>query len=1039
MPGMTGHGKASEVARAIRDQESQSSPSSSGLTQRDRRISTPSTVRSAVEKAEERRVLPSYTGSSTQTTARQRTISTPTGAPPSRISPAAETFTPKPKPETFSRPISHSPIPAIRPITPHGGSASPTPYTVSKSPAPRPVSAASHRAAHTPPPPPATPPPKSGVAMPGLARPIQPTPRQSFGSPQMPPSLNPSPAFLKPPPAKEPTPSLSRLQGRGFVQNMVKKTSELSSTPEGSPTPDRKDGRRQSSVLDRWQFNSASGSPTPPPVISPKPIPMRKSYTADPGSPTTASYSVPLKDDATGRTLKSKSSLPTLPTMRTGDSVTGPSSMSESGYGGPRPKLGSAKTVITYIQPAKTGDPPIPQHTQHVAPPPDVDELGMRVRTRATSGGLVQERGTAGQPLSHPTKDRAKKPRKSKTTPAAGLSKLAAIREGSPTRDEANAGPVQRKTSAPSLNVAEPISHVRTASPVSQYPSPPSTSGKAASAVAKPVVPAKPSLDVLVPTVVTPAKTDSISQLMPPQPAQSPSTTPPQSATQKPPASPARHTRIPSTGNRATVMDVAQAFSEVLQSTSPLSVSPIETKPPQPTPSTESKPVAPKDDAQEGEESWEPPSVKNVVANWGPRSNGASPTLTPPAMERRRSSYDKYSAFVLPPLKEEKTPVSSPAGTLARGASPAVEPVKEEFALPTAEEETAADVVVAVEPVEVKPQPRDELIRLVHTDEPLPHVDIDSLYHAPRLTYTPTADVTTVSVDVLSIIGNTASTISKDANIFYDAEVLAIIHRAKVRSSGLVETKVWGWLGRRAQMGERETQKLQELARRYGTAPVFVSQTREPAEFVSVLGGRLAVRQGTRTHWSADNTAMHIVRALQGVVYIDEVDLNIKNLCSGYSYCISILDTYYVWHGRGSIATEQQAARAYAQSLASSPERLVDLTEDESYADDMFWMILGEGEHAKADYWQWRSSAPSVDPRIWVIDANQHDVIRRLPALPVHTEFGQSVHLLDCIWELFVLVGSEARGKRAEIRLALFTADALARKASSTRPLLPTI
>ncbi|KAH9858402.1 hypothetical protein C2E23DRAFT_864363 [Lenzites betulinus] len=1029
MPGMTGHGKASEVARAIRDQETQSSPSSSAAAQRDRRISTPSTVRSVVEKTEERRVLPSYTGSSTQTSTRQRTISTPTGAAPARISPVSETFTPKSKPETYSRPISHSPSPNIRPTTPHASS---TPYAASKSPAPRPVSSASQRATHTPSPPSPTHSPKPSVAMPGLARPIQPNPRQSFGSPQMPPSQNPSPAFLKPPPTKEPTPSLSRLQGRGFVSNMVKKTSELSSTPEGSPTPDRRDGRRQSSVLDRWQFNSTTGSPTPPPVISPKPMPMRKSFTVDPGSPTTALYSVPIKEDGMGRTLKSKSSLPTLPTMRTGDSVAGPSSMSESGYGGPRPQLGSAKTVITYIQPSKTGDRPIPQHTQYEAPAPDVDELGMRVRTRST-GGLVQERGAAGQPLSHPTKDRAKKPRKGKTTPAAGVSKLASIPEASLARDEPKPQPARREPSASSLSVAEPIAPVRTASPVSQYPSPPPTAGKATSTVASPVVPPKPSLDVIVPTT-----------LVPPKPVPSPSTTPPQSTTQKPPASPARHTRIPSTGNRATVMDVAQTFNEVMQSTSPISVSPVETKLPPPPPPTDTKPVThavPNGDAEEDEESWEPPSVKNLVAGWGPRSNGPPPALTAPAMERRRSSYEKYSAFVLPPLTEERTPVSSPAGTLARGVAPPVERVKEELERPKPKEEKASDVVVTVEPVEAKPQPRDERIRLVHADQPLPHVDIHSLYHAPRPTYTPDADVATVSVDVLSIFGNTASPISKDASIFYDAEILAIIHRAKVRSSGLVETKVWGWQGRRAQLGERESQKLQELARRYGTAPVLLRQAREPAEFVAILGGQLAIRQGTRTHWSAENTAMHVVRSLHGVIHIDEVDLNIKHLCSGYSYCISILDTYYVWHGRGSVAAEQSAARAYAQSLASSPDRLADLTEEESYADEMFWMILGEGEHAKADYWQWRASAPSIDPRIWVVDLNKPkgDIVRLIPALPEHPEFGHSVYLLDCIWELFVLVGSEARGRRSEIRLALNIADALAREASSTRPFTPTV
>lgn len=452
MPGMTGKGSASIVSRAIRDEEARPTASSSVSSSRDRRISTPSSVsvaRSAVERVQEREreVVPSYTGSShatrvahedderdrristppkvssvrvvvekaqernredipayngsSQAPYRQRTISTPAGAAPAKFgSPSpAEAFTTKHKGDPVPRPLSHSPNPLIRPITPHTSNAS---FAPSKSPAPRPSSATFR----TPPPPSPSRSPQPAQALPGLARPIQPTPRPSFGSPQIP-SNNPSPAFLKPPASKEPTPSLSRLKGRGFVKNMVEKSASLEVTsPEGSPTPDKgfssSPGRRQSTVLDRWQHNTGNGAP--PPVISPKPMPLRKSFTVDPGSPTSSSYSVPLKRDSTGPVLRSKASLPLLPTMKTGESVGASSTVSESKYNGPQ--LGSAKTVITYIQPTKTGEQPVSPHREHITG--DADELGIRVRTRTTSGGLVQERGaaglpagTAGKPLSH--------------------------------------------------------------------------------------------------------------------------------------------------------------------------------------------------------------------------------------------------------------------------------------------------------------------------------------------------------------------------------------------------------------------------------------------------------------------------------------------------------------------------------------------------------------------------------------------------------------------------------------------------------------
>jgi hypothetical protein len=86
----------------------------------------------------------------------------------------------------------------------------------------------------------------------------------------------------------------------------------------------------------------------------------------------------------------------------------------------------------------------------------------------------------------------------------------------------------------------------------------------------------------------------------------------------------------------------------------------------------------------------------------------------------------------------------------------------------------------------------------------------------------PDPGVTTVSADVLSILGSTSSTISSDINIFYDTEVLAIIQRAKVKSSGLVDTRIWGWIGRDAMMGPKEEKALSDLAKRYGTKLVGV-------------------------------------------------------------------------------------------------------------------------------------------------------------------------------------------------------------------------
>lgn len=81
----------------------------------------------------------------------------------------------------------------------------------------------------------------------------------------------------------------------------------------------------------------------------------------------------------------------------------------------------------------------------------------------------------------------------------------------------------------------------------------------------------------------------------------------------------------------------------------------------------------------------------------------------------------------------------------------------------------------------------------------------------------------TISVDVILVAGTTTTIISQNQAIFYDAELLAIVHRSKSRTTNLVSTVVWAWRGKRCTLGEKEDRKLQELAKRYGTSAVRFS------------------------------------------------------------------------------------------------------------------------------------------------------------------------------------------------------------------------
>ena len=101
-------------------------------------------------------------------------------------------------------------------------------------------------------------------------------------------------------------------------------------------------------------------------------------------------------------------------------------------------------------------------------------------------------------------------------------------------------------------------------------------------------------------------------------------------------------------------------------------------------------------------------------------------------------------------------------------------------------------------------------------------------------------------------------------------------------------------------------------------------------------------------------------------------------MCSGFSYCLTLLDTLYVWYGRGSRQQERDAALKYAQGLAVKGSTVVQLAEGESDDDEMFWMMLGNDEYADADYWKWRPAAPERTPRLWRVDADKgKDAVRK--------------------------------------------------------------
>ncbi|KAJ7924935.1 hypothetical protein B0H13DRAFT_1601102 [Mycena leptocephala] len=906
---------------------------------RDRRLSTPSP-----EKLESPPVSPQKAG------VRERTVSTPTGITTPRNNPiVAPQPTRNPTSTAESRstasPSNSSPAPgASRPFTPRQQPSSPP---LAKSP----------------------------VVTPSLARPIQPDPRTSPQGPQISASQSPSLAFLRPPSQKDPTPSLSRLQGRGFVQNMVKVSSQLeSSTPSPAPTEkNRPASGRKSSVLDRWPSPAASPPPSPT-------APMRRSRTLESPAPVVPSSvrSGPISKSYSD-SGKAKLNMPISPAEH-------------------MPGLGSASAMV--IQPKVFG----------------VDEHGFKHRDdpvpRPTKGSSLQE---PSKPLIHPTKDRAKKPKKSKASGSEhGQSEpLSSFSVGSTASASflptPSSSAVDRRA-LPGMVQSHPVvSSKPIVAPESTLTMPASNGGsgmvgrRALPGMTHPnamsSVSSKPS--------ISPKPSNLVSQAEPiPAPRALPglaSVLPRNLSQQDDIPSFGVHTRLGSSG-RPTAMDVAQALADPPRKLSPT--------PPAPPPAEDI-----------------PMELNNVPAA-RPRN------MVPPSAqaEKRKSSFERYS-MVLPPLQEEATPDPTPVSTLTRAVGNAF--VRPDFDLVGLKlMDRGEDVAEGTENMIDEAKQEDEMLHFTHVDEPLPRVDVSPLikYRPPN----PNTDSQTIQVDVMSIAGSTALPLGL-THIFHDTEILAIIYRSKSNSSGLMSSTVWSWQGKSSSMESSEERKLAELAKRYGTSIVPIHQLSEPVELVQCLGGTLAIRQGSRAHWANENTAMHIVRTMDGVIVIDQVDIDIKNICSGFSYCVSILDTLYVWHGCGSTSAERAAAMDYGRTLTSNPDDIVVLIENESDDDEMFWMVLGdESEYAKADYWKWRPSI-GFTPRIWSVDAGRKDTLSPVQSFHQEQSPHSSIYIMDCVFEFFVLIPSRARGKRRDIRLALSVAMDTANRLASTRPYTPTV
>ncbi|KAG8832492.1 hypothetical protein FRC18_004928 [Serendipita sp. 400] len=606
-----------------------------------------------------------------------------------------------------------------------------------------------------------------------LSRPVQPA---APAVQQFIPPTNPSPAFLKPSP-KEERPSITRLQGRGFVQKQVKASDRLTSTPEEhqkSPPP------KKVSVLERWP---GEGGNKQEPARTSIDIPKREFTRSMPSSsirPSEVAASISSTNgDESGprkRNFDLDKTPMRLPGMSTANSVpiksrTMPVATSETNdltqaysNAAPRrlPGLAPQPNTPSALRKSSSSSQlrePSRRRSVHFE---DIDSA-VDAPTRVFDGN--QTDGAISGKLTHLTKGRARKPRKD--------------------------------TESPRINVKAAIS----------------AWGQQKQVIKTPSQAKEASID---------GQNDS--------------------ASSKPDSTSAESSVVTSAASHET-------------SEPPVIVPPVLNPPTIPMPQPRPRPV-------------------------------------PQSSERRRSITDRYSAIIMPPLKEEKTPVATPEGSLKvqrkddKSAVPRAQDIQESLKLARIEErkpeEKLPSAPTRADSLDIKPpspdhnppvSPSDGKVVFEHEDPPIPSFNLSRLLSSvPALPKIAAANI--ISVEAYTISGSSSTAIKEDMSIFYEGDVIAIVYRGKNKTSGLVATTVWAWIGRKAALTEKENGKLTDLATRFNTSLVKIDQGKEPYDLVQVLGGVIAIRHGSRSHWSLENTALHCIRAHGShFIVIDQVEI----------------------------------------------------------------------------------------------------------------------------------------------------------------------
>ncbi|EED22229.1 gelsolin repeat protein, putative [Talaromyces stipitatus ATCC 10500] len=296
--------------------------------------------------------------------------------------------------------------------------------------------------------------------------------------------------------------------------------------------------------------------------------------------------------------------------------------------------------------------------------------------------------------------------------------------------------------------------------------------------------------------------------------------------------------------------------------------------------------------------------------------------------------------------------------------------------------------------------------------------------------------------------------------ILFEGSMYVCVHSFECETGNTTECYLW--LG--DEVSEAAMQDAQLFARRVarenGTKLEIIRQGKEPAKFVEALGGIIITRRGSSSRSSSSALYMLCGRRHLGQIAFDEVDFCYQNLCSGFTFVISArFGKLYLWKGKGSGADEVGSARLVGMDLGltGEMEEISEGDEPQSFFDVFpksetveppttsdYWHLKPKHEKhryrllridhvlgQKGGFWNRRgSSSPVIRP---------NDTIREIEPFSQKDLLPQGIYILDAFFEIYVIVGSEAKSRAAEFASALVFAHEYGILAASLqdRPFIP--